>query len=278
MDFFADYSTVWLLSLAVSLIFTGVVAGVLAGLLGVGGGIVIVPVLYHLFTMLGIDESLRMHVAVGTSLATIIPTSIMSARAHHKKGTLDPVLLKLLVPGVVVGVIIGSFASGYLSGESLTLVFAVIALIVALNMALKPDGFTIRDQMPSKGATGVIGGVIGGLSTLMGIGGGTLSVPILSAFKTPIHTAVGTGAALGLVISIPGTIAFLINGMGVDARPPLSIGYVNLIGMALIVPATMKMAPVGAKIAHMINARLLRQLFALFLALTSIRMFYGLMS
>ncbi|WP_027853010.1 sulfite exporter TauE/SafE family protein [Marinobacterium litorale] len=276
MDILSDYSTTWLIGLAVALVVTGVIAGLMAGLLGVGGGIVIVPVLYHLFTLLGIDEAVRMHVAVGTSLATIIPTSIMSSRAHFKKGSLNPDLLKQLVPGVIIGVIIGAVASGYFSGKVLTAIFATIALLVALNMAFKKDGFNLADELPGTLGTGVIGTFIGGISTLMGIGGGTLSVPILSAFKTPMHTAVGTGAALGLVISLPGAIGFLINGIGVDARPPLSIGYVNLIGLFLIIPATMKMAPVGAKIAHAINAKLLRQLFALFLAITSLRMFYGL--
>jgi len=278
MDILADYSATWLIGLALALVVTGIIAGLLAGLLGVGGGIVIVPVLYHLFTLLGIDEAVRMHVAVGTSLATIIPTSIISSRAHYRKGSLNPALLKQLIPGVVLGVIIGAVASGYLSGQVLTAVFASIALLVALNMAFKKDGFSVADQLPGALGTGIIGSFIGGISTLMGIGGGTLSVPILSAFKTPMHTAVGTGAALGLVISLPGALGFLINGMGVDARPPLSIGYVNLIGLCLIIPATMKMAPVGARIAHAINAKLLRQLFALFLAITSLRMFYGLLS
>ncbi|GGB99557.1 UPF0721 transmembrane protein [Marinobacterium zhoushanense] len=278
MELITDYSTGWLIGLALALVATGVIAGLLAGLLGVGGGIVIVPVLYHLFTLLGIDESVRMHVAVGTSLATIIPTSIISSRAHFKKGSLNPELLKKLVPGVIIGVIIGAVASGYFSGKILSAVFATIALLVALNMAFKKDGFSLADSLPGAAGTGLIGSVIGFISTLMGIGGGTLSVPILSAFKTPIHTAVGTGAALGLVISLPGAIGFVINGIGVDARPPLSLGYVNLIGLFLIIPATMKMAPVGARIAHAINAKLLRQLFALFLAITSLRMFYGLFS
>ncbi|MDY6816744.1 MAG: sulfite exporter TauE/SafE family protein [Pseudomonadota bacterium] len=276
MAILSDHSIGWLLALALSLVTTGIIAGIMAGLLGVGGGIVIVPVLYHLFTLLGIDEAVRMHVAVGTSLATIIPTSIMSSRSHFKRGSLDPALLKQLIPGVIVGVILGAILSGYASGVELTAVFATIALLVALNMAFKKDGFNIRDGLPGPLGTGIIAFFIGGISTLMGIGGGTLSVPVLSAFKTPMIRAVGTGAALGLVISLPGAIGFLINGMGVENRPPLSVGYVNLIGLALIVPATMFMAPKGARLAHAINAKRLRQLFALFLLITSIRMFYGL--
>lgn len=272
MAFFDQYSAAWLIGLALALLATGLVAGTLAGLLGVGGGIVIVPVLYHLFTLLGIDESVRMHVAVGTSLATIIPTSIMSSRAHRKKGSLDMALIKKLMPSVIVGVVLGSIASGYLSGAVLTVVFATVALLVALNMAFKKDGFSVGNGLPGPVGTAALGGSIGGISTLMGIGGGTLSVPILNALKVPMHTAVGTGAMLGMVISFPGALAFLYNGMDVPLRPPLSLGYVNLLGMALIVPATMMTTGFGAKLAHSIDARRLRQVFAAFLALTSLRM------
>ncbi|MCU0763669.1 MAG: sulfite exporter TauE/SafE family protein, partial [Hydrogenophaga sp.] len=275
MAFFDQYSAAWLIGLALALLATGLVAGTLAGLLGVGGGIVIVPVLYHLFTLLGIDESVRMHVAVGTSLATIIPTSIMSSRAHRKKGSLDMALIRKLMPSVIVGVVLGSIASGYLSGAVLTVVFATVAFLVALNMAFKKDGFAVGNGLPGTAGTAVLGGSIGGISTLMGIGGGTLSVPILNALKVPMHTAVGTGAMLGMVISFPGALAFLYNGMDVPQRPPLSLGYVNLLGMALIVPATMMTTGFGAKLAHSIDARRLRQVFAAFLALTSLRMFYG---
>jgi uncharacterized protein len=278
MEFFSQHSTAWLLGLAAALLATGLVAGVLAGLLGVGGGIVIVPVLYHLFTLLGVDESVRMHAAVGTSLATIIPTSILSSRAHKKRGSLDMVLIKNLMPSMVVGVIVGSVASRFLSGASLTAVFACIALLVALNMAFKRDGFAMADGLPGTAGTALLGGGIGGVSTLMGIGGGTLSVPILHALRVPMHTAVGTGAMLGMVISFPGTLAFILNGLDVPLRPPFSLGYVNLMGFALIVPATLATTGWGAKLAHSINAKHLRRVFALFLALTAARMFYGLLT
>jgi uncharacterized membrane protein YfcA len=276
MELFNQHSGLWLLGLAMALLATGLVAGVLAGLLGVGGGIVIVPVLYHLFTLLGVDESVRMHAAVGTSLATIIPTSILSSRAHRKRGSLDMALIQRLMPSVIVGVIIGSVASRFLSGASLTAVFACMALLVALNMAFKRDGFALRDGLPGPVGTALLGGGIGGVSTLMGIGGGTLSVPILNALRVPMHTAVGTGAMLGMVISVPGALAFVLNGLDVPLRPPLSLGYVNLLGMALIVPATMATTGWGATLAHRIDAKRLRQVFAAFLALTALRMFYGL--
>lgn len=278
MDALAQHSLVWLTGLAAALAGTGLIAGVLAGLLGVGGGIVIVPVLYHLFTLLGVDESVRMHVAVGTSLATIIPTSILSSQAHRRKGSLDMALIRQLMPGVVIGVAAGAVASRFLGGQVLTAVFAGMALLVALNMALRRDGVVWRDGLPGRVGTGALGSFIGGVSTLMGIGGGTLSVPLLSALKVPMHTAVGTGAMLGTVISVPGALAFMVNGMGVDLRPPLSVGYVNLLGFALIVPATMLSTRWGVSLAHRIDARRLRQVFAVFLALTSLRMFYGLLT
>ncbi len=278
MEFLDGHSSAWLFGLAAALLATGVVAGILAGLLGVGGGIVIVPVLYHLFTLLGIDESVRMHVAVGTSLATIIPTSIMSARAHRRRGSLDRALLGKLIPSVVAGVLVGTLLSGYFSGRVLTGIFAGVAFLVALNMAFKRDGFALGDGLPGTVGTSFMGVSIGGISTLMGIGGGTLSVPLLNAFRTPMHTAVGTGAALGMIISIPGALGFLLSGLDVPLRPPATVGYVNLLGMALIVPATMVTTSWGAALAHAIDARRLRQVFAAFLAFTSLRMFYGLLA
>jgi uncharacterized membrane protein YfcA len=277
MELLHQHSGLWLLGLVLALLVTGVIAGILAGLLGGGGGIVIVPVLYHLFTMLGIDEEVRMHVTVGTSLATIIPTSIMSSRAHLQGGSLDLALIKRLMPSVIVGVLAGSVAARYLSGSVLAAVFATVALVVALNMAFKREGFALSKGLPGAVGTSLLGGGIGGISTLMDIGGGTLSVPILNALRVPMHTAVGTGAMLGMVISFPGALAFLINGLDVPGRPPLSLGYVNLLGMAMIVPATIATTGRGARIAHTINARRLRQLFAVFLVLTSLRLFYGLL-
>ena len=276
MESFPDHSFIWYLSLAIALLGTGVIAGLLAGLLGVGGGIVIVPVLYHVFTLLGIDETLKMHIAVGTSLATIVPTSIASSIAHYKKGNIDKNLVSQLIPGVLVGVIVGTYSSGLISSGALTIIFAVIALMVSGNMILGSKSFQINDRLPSRPGTTLIATCIGSLSALMGIGGGTLSVPILNAFKVPMHKAVGTGAALGVLISIPGSAGFIYNCLGAENLPPLSIGYLNLIGFALITPTTMKMAPIGAEIGHKIDQNLLKKLFAVFLGLTSLKMFFAL--
>ncbi len=275
MELLDQYSLSWIIGLVVALSVTGVIAGLMAGLLGVGGGIVIVPVLYHLFTLLGIDESVKMHVAVGTSLATIIPTSLRSARAHANKGNLDSTLLKSLAPSLLFGVLVGTLISGLVSGQVLSLVFGVVGLLVAANMAITKEPVALADTLPRGIVRHSIGTGIGGFSTLMGIGGGTLSVPVLTRCQVPIHRAVGTAAAIGIFISVPGALGFLINGWGVPERPPFSLGYVNLIGFALIVPMTLWTAPIGARIAHAINARLLRQLFAVFLFITAVRMLYG---
>jgi len=276
LELLDNYSLAWLTALLAALLVTGTVAGILAGLLGVGGGIVIVPVLFHMFTLLGIAPEVKMHLAVGTSLATIIPTSIISARAHAARGSCDGALLRALGPGLLVGVLIGSLLSGILRGPILTAVFAIVALFVAAHMAFAKQGLTLAERLPGSPFRELLGTAIGGFSTLMGIGGGTLSVPILTALNYPMHRAVGTAAAIGTLISIPGALAFILAGLGVPGRPPGSIGYVNLLGVALIVPMTMFTAPYGARLAHATNARRLKQVFAAFLLLTSLRMLYGL--
>ncbi len=255
------------------LLFTGAVAGLLAGLLGVGGGIVIVPVLFNLFGVLHLPQEWAMHVAVGTSLATIIPTSIMSMRAHWKKGNVDVDLLKVWAVWAFIGAVIGTILAGQFKSWMLTAIFAVIATLVAINMASR-DGLKIADSLPvSKVKNAIMSFFIGGFSVTMGIGGGTLSVPTLSAFNFPIHRAVGTAAALGLPIAIPGVIGFTIAGWGVEDRPPLSIGFINIVGFLLIFPLSSFMAPYGAAIAHRLNRVWLRRAFALFLGVTAVRMF-----
>ncbi|WP_169545956.1 sulfite exporter TauE/SafE family protein [Sneathiella aquimaris] len=266
-----------LIGLVVALISTGVVAGVLAGLLGVGGGIVIVPVLFHILPFFDVDNDVRIHVAVGTSLATIILTSISSARSHHKKGAIDWPLLKRWGPAIFIGVLGGTWAASIADAFVLTLVFAVLALIVAANMAFRPENAHLSDTLPSSPIKELLGVFIGWFSAMMGIGGGTFTVPILTLFKYPIRQAVGTASAIGLIIAIPGTTGFLISGFSADNLPPGNIGYVNILGFLAIVPMTILFAPLGAHIAHSINTNRLKKLFAFFLFVTSIRMFYDLM-
>lgn len=277
MDLLAGYSLFQLALLVAGLALTGIVAGILAGLLGVGGGIVIVPVLYHVFSGLGIDEAVRMHLAVGTSLATIVATSTRSMRAHRAKGAVDTALLRQFAPSIILGVLLGSLIAGGVNGGALMLVFATVALIVAIHMAFGRETWRIADQFPAGVTRAAIGAFIGLISVLMGIGGGTLGVPILNLYNIPIHRAVGTATGFGLIIAVPGTLAMMMNGWGAPGLPPFSLGYVNLIGFALIVPTTILAAPWGAKIAHAISRPALRRAFAAFLALTSLRMFLDLM-
>ncbi|MGB0683306.1 MAG: sulfite exporter TauE/SafE family protein [Magnetovibrionaceae bacterium] len=276
-----------ILSFAAALMAAGAIAGLIAGLLGVGGGIVIVPVLYVLFPYMGISDSVIMHLAVGTSLATIIATSITSSRTHYKKGGLNITIMKMLSPSIIVGVILGSVLGGKAEGEVLILIFAILALLVALNMA-----FDLQTKIFGKGSAGedgsdlrlselgrhISGLCIGGFSVVMGIGGGSLSVPFLTAKGVPIRIAVGTAAGLGLVIAVPGTIGFMAAGWGHPDLPPFSLGYVNLLGFALIVPTSMLTAPIGARITHAIDPLWLKYAFATFLCFTSMRMFYGLLT
>lgn len=232
------------------------------------------PVLFILFDYLNIPPQISMHIAVATSLATIIPTSISSARSHHKKGSIDLDLLKSWAPLIFIGAAIGGVLSKYLASTSLTLIFGVIALLVSINMAL-PKKLVISDELP-KGVVGkgLLPSFIGGFSALMGIGGGTLSVPILSAFSFPIHRAVGTASAFGLVIAIPAVIGFIWSGWSADLRPPYSFGYVSLPAAVLIFSVSVFTAPLGAKLAHSLNPANLKKAFALFLFITSLRMLW----
>jgi len=262
-----------MLALLGLLALSGLFAGVLAGLLGVGGGIVIVPVLYHVFSFLELDPAVRMHLAVGTSLATIIPTSLRSLRAHQGRQSFDGGLFRAWAPGLLVGAIAGAAIATMADFRILVSVFAAVALLVALQMGLGNPLYRLAESPPGRLLTGVLAAGTGILSAMMGIGGGTLAVPLLTLFSVPIHRAVGTAAGLGFIISVPATIGFIIGGLGAAGLPPYSLGYVSLPGVLLIVPTTLLMVPVGARLAHGLSQQGLRRAFALFLGLTSLRMF-----
>lgn len=268
----------WLLGLAAAMAATGLVSGLLAGLLGVGGGIVIVPLLFNVFPLFGIPASIQMKVAVATSLATIVPTSIQSARKHRATGAMDVGLLRSIWPAMLAGVALGTFLAVYVRGEGLTAVFAMVSLLVALNMGFTGVDFKITDSVPAGPPRQALGIGIGSVSAMMGIGGGTLGVPLLSMFGYPIRQAVATASAFGLIISIPATVGFAIGGLG-DARvPPWSLGYVNLVGFALIAPSSILATPWGVRLAHTLPPLWLKKAFAVFLFATSLRMFWSLFS
>jgi len=267
-----------LMELAAAMAAVGVLAGLLAGLLGVGGGIVTVPVLFFVLDFLGIDAAISMHMAVGTSLGAIIPTAIMSARSHRAKGAVDETLFKLWSVPIFLGAAAGAALAGQVRGPVLNAVFATGALTVALYMLFTRDAVA-EDATHAPGPTTQRGlaGLIGAVSAMMGIGGGTFSVPVLSAFGYPVRRAVGTSAALGLMIAIPGALGFMLSGWTQPGLPPLSMGYVNLIGVALLAPSAMICAPWGARLAHSIPPRALRLAFAIFLLATAAKMAMSLM-
>ena len=262
-----------LLAIAVS---AGVFGGILAGLLGVGGGIVIVPALYLALSTAGMDPAITMQVAVGTSLATIVFTSLSSGYGHFKRGAIDMDLLKLWAPSLLIGVVIGALLGGYVSGLILVGVFATVAALVALDMIFRK---TKDDPTPrgfAKPIWAILGVVTGGLSAMMGIGGGTIGVPLLNFLGYDIRRAVGTSAAIGFIIGLPGAVVYALTGLGAEGLPPFSLGYVNLAAAAIIIPLTSSFAHVGVKLAHSIPRRALRFAFGIFLMVTSLRMFIDL--
>ncbi|MEE4347436.1 MAG: sulfite exporter TauE/SafE family protein [Paracoccaceae bacterium] len=249
-------------------------AGILAGLLGVGGGIVIVPVLFWVFTFTQLDPDIAMPVAVATSLATIIATAISSARAHHKRGAVDMALVKRWGPWMAAGALLGGAVAGLVDAEALMLVFGLVGLAVSVNLA-RPKTLVLAPDLPQRrAAQPALAGTIGTVSAMMGIGGGTLGVPILTAFSVPVHRAVGTASAFGLIIAVPAVLALIVAGLGVEDRPPLSLGYVNLVATALILPISTTLAPRGAQLAHALDAKWVKRAFAVFLAITSLRMLW----
>ncbi len=270
----AGFSFSVLIGLTLGLMLTGAIAGVLAGLLGVGGGIVIVPVLIVIVELFDIHDSIAMLLVVGTSLATIIPTSISSARAHRKRGAIDVDILKGWIPAVFIGALIGGIASKYIGSGGLTLIFGVVALIVSVNLAIKKT-ITLASAPPvSRISQSAIALPIGFTSALMGIGGGTLSVPVLSMLSVPVHRAVATASVFGLAIALPAVCGFIWAGIGVEGRPPGSIGFVNLPAAVLLFSMSVVTAPYGVRLAHSLEPRKLKVAFAIFLGLSALRMLW----
>ena len=270
------FSSNEILILLVGIIISSSIAGFLAGFLGVGGGIVLVPVLFWIFTFIKFPEALSLHMAVATSLATIAFTSISSMRAHHLKGGVDLDLLKTWAPTLALGALTGGLASKFIDPWGLKVIFGVIALIVAANFATSKT-VVLAEKLPTSLLPNLgISYLIGLISSLMGIGGGTLSVPTLAAYSFPIKKAVGTASAFGLIIAVPAVIGFIIAGQDIQGRPPFSTGYVNWAAVLVIIPFTMIVAPFGARLAQSIDGLIVKRGFALFLAITAIRMLYSL--
>lgn len=258
--------------LALALSAAGAVAGILAGLFGVGGGAILVPVLYQLFQFVGVPEEVRMHLAVGTSLAIIIPTSIRSFRGHLARKAVDMDVLKAWAVPVVIGVVVGAAFAVQASAFALKIVFAVVAALNALKLLMGRDEWRLGSALPGRvGMTGY-GFGIGVLSALMGIGGGVFGNMILTLYGRAIHTAVATSAGLGVIISIPGMIGYVYGGWDKMALlPPVSLGYVSLIGVALVAPLSVVFAPIGVRLAHGFSKRTLEIAFGCFLLAVAAR-------
>lgn len=260
--------------LLVGLSASGLVSGLFAGLLGIGGGAIIVPILSYAFEGLGYGGNISQHVAVASSLAIIIPTGAMSARAHYRRGAVDLGILRLWAPFVLGGTLVGGLMAGWFSGSALRIVFGVMAMFIALNI-VTPFQERLMGHLKGSPLTHRIAAtVVGYLSALMGIGGGSLSVPTIAAFGETIHKAVGTGAAIGVFIAIGGTIGFIVSGWGEPGMPPLSLGYVNLVAFVLVGGFAALTAPVGAAIAHRLQQKTLKYVFAAFLVLVGLNMIW----
>ena len=260
------------LSSILALAATGIFAGILAGLLGVGGGIVIVPVLFFLFQSIGVSADSAMLVATATSLATMIPTSLSSIRAHRQQGNVDVALLKRWSPFIVGGVLGGSWLVTRIDGKWLTLLFGLIALLSALNMLFRTGKAVLFSQLPGTSAQRLMGSGIGFFSSMVGIGGGTISVPLLTLYNYPAHKAVGTASAIGSLIALPGALTLLVLGNTPNDAPVGTVGLVNLLGFCCIVPLTVIFAPVGAKLAAKLDGAKLKKIFAIVLLMTGGRM------
>lgn len=261
-----------MIMLAASLLVAGAATGFFAGIFGVGGGIVIVPVLYELFRALDVAEDVRMPLAVGSSLAIIVPTSIRSFRAHLEKGAVDRDLLKAWAIPVVLGVVAGSLIARIAPPAVFKTLFAGIAAFTSVRLLFAKDQWVLKSDMPKGLWLKAYGVVIGLLSSLMGIGGGQLCNVYMMLYRRPIHQAVATSSGLGVLISIPGALGYIYAGWPkMDLLPPLSLGFVSLIGFALFVPTSMLTVTYGVKLAHHLPKRKLEIAFGCFLLVVVMR-------
>jgi uncharacterized membrane protein YfcA len=267
-------ATIEWLPLIAALLGAGAVGGLLAGLLGVGGGIVIVPALDLALTVAGVEPAAALHVAIATSMATIVPTSIASSRSHAKRGAVDAEVIRRWSLPIVIGALAGAMLASRVDARVLSAVFGVVALAAALKMLLPLDSVVLRNGLPSGLQGAVIPGSIGAVSAMMGIGGGTLSVPSMTLCGVPVHKAVGTAALLGMWISVPATIGYLLADVSGTNVPPWTIGLVSLPGFAVVAPVAWLVAPLGARLAHSLDRRRLSAAFGAFLLVVAARMLY----
>ena len=266
-----------LLTLSLWILGAGALTGLLAGLFGIGGGAIIVPVLYEIFRLLDVPEEVRMQLCIGTSLAVIIQTSIRSSLAHRAHGAVSiDVLRRWIVPvaaGIASGALLAAFAPSWL----LKLLFAVIAALIAAKFLFGRDSWRLGETLPGTAAMSAYGVIIGFYSAVMGVGGGSVATMVLTLYGTAIHTAIGTSAGVGVLISIGGTLGYMLAGLPQQhLLPPLSLGYVSIVGLVLMAPVSSLTAPLGARIAHALTKRQLETALGIFLLLVAARFVIGL--
>jgi uncharacterized membrane protein YfcA len=268
-------TTQGLLLLALALAASGLVMGFLSGLFGIGGGAILVPALYEVFRVLDVEPSVMMHLCLGTSLAVMIPTTITSFRSHRARGTVDEAFLRRVAPWIVAGVVIGALIARVAPSRTLQWIWAFCGGALALKMALSRDEWVIAKDVPRSWITETVALLIGLASTLMSIGGASIMVAFLTLVGRPLLPSVSTSSGLGPLIAIPGTIGFIWAGWGATGLPPFSLGYVSLIGAALIIPVSVYAAPIGVRVGHGMEKRKLEVAFACFLGLMSLRFLWG---
>jgi uncharacterized protein len=261
-----------LLPLAFLLVLIGAIAGVIAGLLGVGGGIVLVPAFLYAFTALDYDGPQIMQICLATSLATIVFTSIRSARGHAAKGALDRGILRGWAPGIAAGAVVGVLVAGGMRTTALMLVFGVLGTLVGLYLGFGREDWRLGDRMPTGLARAIVAPIIGFFSVLMGIGGGSFGVPLMRLYGVPIHRAVGTASGFGLIIAVPSVTGFLLSGWSSPEKPPLTFGLVNLPAFLIVIGVTMITTTWGVRLAHWMDPKPLKRAFAAFIMLMALNM------
>ena len=252
---------------------TALFAGFFAGFFGIGGGIITVPCLFYIFGSVGVDKSFVMHLAVGTSFAIIVPTAIMSVFTHYKHQAVEFGVVKTYGTFVVVGVIIGSFFAASMQTKSLVLFFSIVMYLLALNLLFLKDKTKIKLKFSLLQRT-ILGFIVGFVSSLMGIGGAIMNVPILKFVGYSINKAIGSAASIGFLISVFGCLGFLLSGILIKTNIPLSVGFINIPAFLIFIPITIFMAKIGATTVHKVKKEIIAKLFGFFLIVIASRFLY----
>lgn len=261
-----------ILSMLALLLAIGAFAGVIAGLLGVGGGLILVPAFFYAFSALGYASPQLMQICLATSLGTIVVTSVRSVLAHHAKGAVDWAVLRGWAPGIAAGAVLGVLVAASLRSVVLQGIFGVLGILAGAYLMFGRPDWRLGAAMPAGTVRAALSALLGFLAVLMGIGGGLFGVPVMSLYGMPIHRAVATSAGFGVLVAVPSVIGFLALPVPADGRPPLTVGAVNLPAFAVVIAMTLLTAPVGAKLAHRMDPKPLRRLFALFAILVAANM------